>query len=573
MKKLSLTQRVFLITSVSVLPIVILILLNLLTLRAERLAEMHETALLTARGAATELERIISGVESVLITLAAAPVSLAGPPERCDEYYRRVTAALPHILEISLIDSAGYLVCSSVTNAPPIYLGDRSYYIEARKTREGAVGEYTVGRLTNQVGLPVAIPTELAAGIEGGVAVAMLDIAWLGNRMKERGLTKQGALTIADRNGRIITREPFPEDFVGTYIPDTYMQLVKATEPGSVKVLSQDGTERILGYLPANYDAVKGLYVSSGISTLEGYTLINQLTARGALIGLAGAAAAFLLTLSTCVIFIRRPFQRLIDTIEAWQRDETATRTGMGADLAEFGRAGQALDNFMDKLTAARAGRREAERQRGLLVRELDHRMKNLLATVQALARQTFRGTAQEGASRAFLGRLAAMGSAHQLLEGGSWQAAELHDLVIAAIAPFEDQKNPHFTSSGPPLDIEAKAAMALSMGLHELCTNAAKYGALRDPSGRVAISWDVSDEPAGAFTLLWQEVDGPPVVPPKNKGFGSTMIEQVMAMQIGGKVEMNYEPTGLRCRITAPLDRLRAERVEGSDPANTSVD
>ncbi|MDR7124276.1 HWE histidine kinase domain-containing protein [Pseudotabrizicola sp. 4114] len=540
------------------LPTILIIILNLMTMRQEREAEMHDQALRVARAAALEVDRIIGGAEAVLHTIVARPVSSQSNDSDCAAFLANVVVALPQLLDLTLIDASGHVWCSS--SAPPhrVYLGDRSYFSDALAQNGRVVGEFTEMRVAQGIGLPIAIPAGAGSGLNGGVAVAMLDLTWLAERLKERAIKDLGSLTVADRNGRILTREPFPERFVGTVIPDDYLPLVTALRAGTKDMVSQDGTRRIIGYLPATGEPAQGLYISAGLSTETGYAAINQLTWRGALIGTAGIVAAFVLANITSNVFIRQPFKKMIATIEAWQRDEVTQRTGMGADLAEFGRAGRALDAFMDLLTSARAKRREAEQQRELLMHELDHRVKNLLATVQAVARQTFRGADPEAASRIFAERLAAMGGAHKLLMNNPWQSARIRDLILAAIAPFEDSREPRFALSGPQFEIDAKAAMAISMGLHELCTNAAKYGALRERSGRIVVSWQITDAPEPDFALTWEERNGPTVTAPTHKGFGSTMIEQVMAMQINGQVTMTYEPSGLHCRITAPLTNLR---------------
>ena len=568
MKRLSLTHRIFLITFVAVVPTIIIILLNLWTIRNDSEVRMHEAAHDAALTAALELERIIGGVEAVLLTVSATRV-----PDRtdCTAFLARVKAALPQLADVFIVDGAGSIYCSSTTLDHTVFVGDRSYYQDAKAKKQRVIGEYTEGRQADFVGLPVAVAMSPTSGIKDGVAVAMLDLGWLGVRLKERGVTNEGALTVADRNGRILTREPFPERFVGTMIPEAFRHLVTASDPGTMEVTSQDGTRRIIGYLPASYSPVEGLYVSAGISTAKGYALINSVTRRAVLIGTLGIATAFVLTFMTSNLFIRKPFRRLIDTIEAWQRNDTSPRTGLGDDLAEFGRAGRALDAFMDMLSSARAERRLAEQQRELLTRELDHRVKNLLSTVQAVARQTFRGAADD-ASRAFTARLAAMGSAHQLLMGNDWQAAQIRQLITATTRPFDDPKQPRFTLRGPQFDVDAKAAMALSMGLHELCTNAAKYGALLTATGHVEISWQLSGSPDKQFSLLWQERGGPPVSGPTRKGFGSTMIEQVMAAQIDGTVVMTYAPDGVTCRIAAPFARIGLTRTEPSSPPMAAI-
>lgn len=504
MIRLSLSQRIFLITAVALLPTIIIIVLNIWIIRAERQAEMHDQASRAARAAAVELERIVNGVEAVLATVAIAQVEAFANPADCAGFLRRIVDGLPHLQSVALIGDDGRVLCASNPADIGTDARNQPWFDAARRHGGRVVGTYTENPATGAPGLPIAMSGAVSPNPPGAVAVAVgvIDLAWLGARMRERSVPPGGALTLADRDGRILTREPFPERFVGTVIPAAFQHLVNAPGPGTLELVSQDGVRRIIGYLPAGHDPVVGLYISAGLSTDAGLAVIRHVTLRAVLVAVAGIAVAMLLAWLTSDAFIRQPVRRMLATIDAWQRNDNAARTGLGPDLAELGRVGAALDSFMDRLTVARAERRTAEAQRELLARELDHRVKNLLASVQAVARQTFRGSSDE-AARIFSGRLAAMGNAHQVLMSGAWRAAPMHDLVAAAVAPFNHAtaaEGAPFAMSGPAFDVDSHAAMALSMGLHELCTNAAKHGALSRPGGKVALSWRLDGD---GFTLV----------------------------------------------------------------------
>ncbi|MDT8855945.1 HWE histidine kinase domain-containing protein [Paracoccaceae bacterium Fryx2] len=581
MPNLTLTQRLFLVTAVAIMPTVAILAFNLVTLRHDAEQRLGEDAVATAQIATLEMRRIVSGVESTLQAIANAPVVRDADAEGCGDYLARVTAALPRMASIAVADATGQVRCLSSSARPMPSIADRDYFRKVRAKSVPAVGTYVIGRVSGVAALPIAMPLDPDTKWAGGVILAELDLAWLGQRIKERSMASGNALTIADRNGRIIAREPLPETFVGTTIPAAYLHLVSAPAPGTEIVVSQDGTRRMIGYFPASA-ATDFLYISAGLATGRIHAATTRLTLIGAAVGLVGILSAFALAHVTSDYFVRRPFRQLIATIEAWQRDETDRRTHMGTDMAEFGSAGRALDGFMDQLVAARQARRDAERQRELLVKELDHRVKNIVATVQAIARQTFRGKGQDQAVRAFTDRLDSMGAAHKLLLDDVWQAAPIRMLVAAAIKPFDDKpfvdsagdagagEDPdarRFVVAGPDIEVGAKAAMTLSMALHELCTNAAKYGALSVPGGRVDIAWQVgSDGTERTFHLTWTERGGPTVEKPGERGFGSVMIEQVLAQQIGGEVTMDFRPAGLVCHIRAPLHNVGTAPA-GPDP------
>ncbi|MGV1822535.1 PAS domain S-box protein [Agrobacterium tumefaciens] len=196
--------------------------------------------------------------------------------------------------------------------------------------------------------------------------------------------------------------------------------------------------------------------------------------------------------------------------------------------------------------------RKEAERVQGLLVGELNHRVKNVLATVAAIARQTFAGLPDvEPARSTFDARLQSLARAHDLLTKGSWKAASLRAAVTEALSPYPPEQ---FEISGPDVDVSPKAVVALTLILHELATNAAKYGALGVTSGKVTVLWDVSATEA-QLTLSWKETGGPQVQPPSRKGFGSRLIEALSFGHLRGHAVLNYDVLGVNCIISAPLD------------------
>jgi two-component sensor histidine kinase len=205
------------------------------------------------------------------------------------------------------------------------------------------------------------------------------------------------------------------------------------------------------------------------------------------------------------------------------------------------------------------AERTRAEEHQRLLINELNHRVKNTLATVQSIAAQTRRTATDPRASyEAFIDRLIALSRAHDVLTARHWEGADLRDIVDGAIRPF-DAGAARFKISGPSAWLEPQAALALAMALHELATNAAKYGALSVSEGRVSLSWSVAadGEDGLAIDLTWRESKGPKVTAPTHKGFGSRLLERGLAAELNGAVEVDYQPGGLVCRVRARLPAL----------------
>jgi len=195
---------------------------------------------------------------------------------------------------------------------------------------------------------------------------------------------------------------------------------------------------------------------------------------------------------------------------------------------------------------------RVAAEQEQLLIHELNHRVKNTLATVQSIAVQTFRGA--DGLERAvggFEARLLALSRAHDVLTRENWEGADLHEIVARAIEPFAENGSERFSIRGPELRLKPKGALALAMALQELATNAAKYGALSSSAGQVQIRWTLE---RGLMHFCWTERGGPPVAPPLRRGFGSRLIERTLAQDLNGEVAMSFEREGVVCAVAAPL-------------------
>ncbi len=195
--------------------------------------------------------------------------------------------------------------------------------------------------------------------------------------------------------------------------------------------------------------------------------------------------------------------------------------------------------------------RKKADEQQNLLLGELQHRVKNTLAMVQAIASQTFRGSASPQAREAFTARVIALSHANDVLTNAGWAAAPVRDIVKGATIPHCAGPE-RFDISGPAIEIAARAALSLTLALHELCTNASKYGALSNDEGRVEIAWDVAKD--GQFRLRWAEQGGPPVLKPIHSGFGTKLIERSLGPQLGGEVRTDFKPDGLVCTFEIPL-------------------
>ncbi|THK33525.1 PAS domain-containing protein [Ensifer sp. MPMI2T] len=198
--------------------------------------------------------------------------------------------------------------------------------------------------------------------------------------------------------------------------------------------------------------------------------------------------------------------------------------------------------------------RRQHEEAQDMLLGELRHRMKNLLALVQAMARQTTaKGRSGEEYRDAFLGRFNALVQAHDLAYSER-DETDLQEMLERTLEPYSEGPTAVLVEPGPTVPLASRQIMSLSLILHELATNAIKHGALSAPKGQIRLRWEVEEASARHLRLIWRESGGPPVVPPVSSGFGTQLIEFAARRELGGSVELNYAQSGLVVEIVVPI-------------------
>jgi two-component sensor histidine kinase len=199
---------------------------------------------------------------------------------------------------------------------------------------------------------------------------------------------------------------------------------------------------------------------------------------------------------------------------------------------------------------------KQAEQHQQLLINELNHRVKNTLATVQSIASQTLRNAnTKEEARSALEARLLALSRAHDVLTRENWESAGLKEIVLEALAPYRHERENRLHIRGANVRLSPRMALAFAMALQELATNAVKYGALSNADGEVHIAWSVRH--AGSqrrLHLSWTESGGPAVEPPKRRGFGTRLIERSLAQDLDGDAQIQFVPTGVVCTVDASL-------------------
>jgi PAS domain S-box-containing protein len=198
--------------------------------------------------------------------------------------------------------------------------------------------------------------------------------------------------------------------------------------------------------------------------------------------------------------------------------------------------------------------RRDAEQRVRVLMRELDHRAKNLLAVVYSII-NLMRGDDVAEFKAAILGRVQALGHVHSLLSDSGWQGVDIRQLIRTETAAYQSDRTPRIVAEGPTILLRSAAAQALAMAVHELMTNSAKYGALSDPGGEARLSWGFASD--GMLRLEWQDKGGPPVITPERMGFGTTLLTTMVRSQLEGDITAEWLPDGARFVLTFPKQNL----------------
>jgi two-component sensor histidine kinase len=392
--------------------------------------------------------------------------------------------------------------------------------------------------ISREARIAVALPV-----VRAGEATQVLAITVPTGRIREvllPAVPPGWIVGIGDGRGTYVTRSARHDDYTGK--PGLPEYLAKASgKAGTFTSVNLEGIQLLAGYYRSPFS--NWLFAANIPQSVVEAPLRRSL----ALLAMAGASA---LVLSIVLAYL---FGRVFTTATTGLAQRAAALAKgepvppMSSRLADFTIVAEAL-----RSAAATIERKSEERR--LLVNELNHRVKNNLAIVQSIATQTLRGTALTEVREALARRLQALAKTHDLLTKEAWEGADLRDLVKNALAPLGGTDR--FIVNGPSVRLSSSLSVLLAMALHELATNATKYGALSVEGGTVRVSWEVNGDPP-ALTLRWIEHGGPAVQPPTGKGFGSRLIETGFA-GIGGRASIDYTAEGLRCVVDMPLESGR---------------
>lgn len=551
--RLSAGQLVLMSSVLALLPAAVFGAYAMYSLIVRDQGAQRDQLLATARALSVGVEHEIDTLRQISGVLAASRLLAVDNLTAFDDLARDAAGAGRY--DVVLIDRTGQqLVNTRLQPGEKLPVSKNLELIERMFSLKTGYVSHLVTR-TSDASRTIAIMTPVIVNGDAQYALILtphLDtLAAIFDRV---ALGRGWVAAIDDPTGQIVARSQDAEKYVGTKA-----RLRSDKEADVVAFRDLEGRPSTMAYHVSPETRFRAVVWAPEAVFYESTFALRRSFGTTALLALLVAAGAGL----AAARVVRRPILRLV---------QTARRLGQGQEVAhkvsimsEANVVGEALEQASRTIAAREASLRKETAKTVALAREVAHRTKNVMAVVSAIARQSQRSakTPQEFAA-IFEGRLGGLARSLDLLVETDWEGVSLEALVRQQLSSFvEDYR---FDAEGPPVLLGPPAVQNLGMALHELATNAVKYGALSEPSGRIRIRWKIGD---GRFELEWLEMGGPPVeVPNGRKGFGRSVIEDIAASSLGGTATIVFAPSGLVWTLEAPLASLLSSVRKPSDAA-----
>jgi two-component sensor histidine kinase len=546
--------RLLLLLALAFLPGLAIYVYNEYDLHRTRAAQVRAELQGNAQALNDELARVLEGARNVLATVALMPLLQERDWGVCNRFLLPLHEIYPAYSGFFVVDRDARIACASDPGWIGLELGDQPYARAVLDSGAFAIGTFLIGRGSGRPVIPIMHPVRDERGrVVAGTAIE-LHLDWLSNNLATKPIPPSDIFVVADSEGTIIARRPDSEQWVGRKLSADLLPRVMADKPGTFEAVWHDGVRRVAGHVPPNLPP-EGFYVVAAREFQAAFRPVTHATLRGLVVSGAAGLLALIGLLIGSRYFIERPVRRLVGATDALGQGRYDEITSLPRGRSEFGRLGAAFQAMAEALLARESALRHSERQTMLLAAELDHRAKNLLALIQIMLRRT-RADAVADFVAKMQGRIATLARVQTLLASDRWQHTDLGKLIDEELAALSNDDQKRVRTAGPPVALTPRVAQTLAMALHELVTNAAKYGALACPDGQIAIEW--SAVPESQLVVCWTETGCPTPTPPSHIGFGTQVIALGIEQQLGGQVQREWTAAGLICRLTVPASMLQ---------------
>lgn len=548
---MSLRRRMYVMGVVGLVPLLAAGSWNEWSNRRLREVELRTNLADEAVHVASEFQRQIEGVQSLLQTLSVLPVLQGTAPITCDELFNRVRPQNPVIAALGATDREGNVTCASDRQPgeilPPI--GDRLHFRRAIETQRPALGGYAYGRRTARHVIHMAVPYNDATETIAGVVFASISLDVIASRYDLPHWNASRVITVIDAEGTIVMRQPDYARYVGQKIADNrWTELRSFRGPGNYDAMSSvDGVRRIVGYSPLNAEPI-GLFVGVGVDKEAAFAPLNAATLRSILATLIALALAFGSAWLIARNLIGRPWRRTLRAARRLREGDLTARVEV-IGKGEFADLALAFNSVADQLVAALS-------RKDMLLRELSHRVMNSLQVINSILRLQERSTIGEEAKaqlRDAASRVQAVAMTYRRLhELNGTDAVDIGELVTA----LADEIARSLLRSKEQLIVECSSqfispqrAMSFALIANELLTNAAKYGGA---GAKITVSLRVADGVA-TFSVA-NPVDNGVSAAGEGGGFGTKMI-QAMVHDLRGEMRQVANNDQFETQVSFPID------------------
>jgi two-component sensor histidine kinase/CheY-like chemotaxis protein len=496
----------------------------------------------TARALMQVVDRELGARIAVARALSTSQLLRQGNLEGFHGQALEVLSALPPGNNVSLADESGQQLLNTRRpfGAPLPRRADLTSLRTVFDTGRPSISNLFTGAIAGQPIIGVDVPVFRDGKVIYALAVG-LPLDQLGEILQRQQLPSGWLAGIVDGNQVIVARTA-NRQLIGQKAAPLLAEGIMRQPEGSVETPTLEG-DRVVSTWTRSPVSGWSVAIAQPADVLSAHLYRNLgvvIITVAAVLGLAIAIAAWFATRVARAIAALAREAATLNRSEAFKSPPT--------NIAELQQLGDSLKSTSELLRRREAERDAAQKYQRFLMAELDHRVKNTLASVQAVARQTL---GRNPEADAFVGRLSAMANAHNLLAESQWSGASLNSIVDSAILPWSSRVR----MDGPNLALSSKVTQALSLALHELATNAAKHGALSVPEGSVQIQWRVlTNGDDQKLALHWTEHGGPPVSQPTRKGFGTIVLQRMLTSELEGSTERVFHRDGLECVIKFPL-------------------